>query len=155
MARQLFLTLGAIALGPPASNEKSARAIRQWLAARHLPIAELALENGSGLSRIERISAKSLAQLLLVAQRSSVMPEFAASLPLVAVDGTMKKRLSGAEVAGQAHMKTGSLTGVRAIAGYVLDAKGRTMVVVCIINHAKAQSAPAVQDALLNWVYRR
>ncbi len=155
MARQLFLTLGAIALGPPASNEKSARAIRQWLAARSLLIPELALENGSGLSRIERISAKSLAQLLLVAQRSSVMPEFAASLPLVAVDGTMKKRLAGADVAGQAHIKTGSLTGVRAIAGYVLDAKGRTMVVVCIVNHAKAQSAPAVQDALLNWVYRR
>jgi D-alanyl-D-alanine carboxypeptidase/D-alanyl-D-alanine-endopeptidase (penicillin-binding protein 4) len=155
MARQLFLTLGAIALGPPASNEKSARAIRQWLASRSLLIPELALENGSGLSRIERISAKSLAQLLLVAQRSSVMPEFAASLPLVAVDGTMKKRLAGADVAGQAHIKTGSLTGVRAIAGYVLDAKGRTMVVVCIINHAKAQSAPAVQDALLNWVYRR
>jgi len=83
------------------------------------------------------------------------MPEFAASLPLVAVDGTMKKRLAGADVAGQAHIKTGSLTGVRAIAGYVLDAKGRTMVVVCIINHAKAQNAPAVQDALLNWVYRR
>jgi len=155
MARQLFLTLGAIALGPPASNEKSARAIRQWLASRSLLIPELALENGSGLSRIERISAKSLAQLLLVAQRSSVMPEFAASLPLVAVDGTMKKRLAGADVAGQAHIKTGSLTGVRAIAGYVLDAKGRTMVVVCIINHGKAQSAPAVQDALLNWVYRR
>jgi len=67
----------------------------------------------------------------------------------------MKKRLAGADVAGQAHIKTGSLTGVRAIAGYVLDAKGRTMVVVCIVNHAKAQSAAAVQDALLNWVYRR
>jgi len=155
MARQLYLTLGAITLGAPASYEKSARSIKQWLASRSLAIPELTLENGSGLSRIERISAKNLGQLLLAAQRSAVMPEFAASLPLVAVDGTMKKRLSGADVAGQAHIKTGSLTGVRAIAGYVLDAKGHTMVVVCIVNHARAQSALAAQDALLTWVYRR
>ena len=155
MARQLYLTLGAITLGAPASYEKSARSIKQWLASRSLAIPELTLENGSGLSRIERISAKNLGHLLVAAQRSAVMPEFAASLPLVAVDGTMKKRLAGAEVAGQAHIKTGSLTGVRAIAGYVLDAKGRTMVVVCIVNHARAQSALAAQDALLTWVYRR
>ncbi|MEO8441608.1 MAG: D-alanyl-D-alanine carboxypeptidase/D-alanyl-D-alanine-endopeptidase [Betaproteobacteria bacterium] len=155
MARQLYLALGAITLDAPASYEKSGRFIKQWLAARRLAMPELILENGSGLSRIERISAKSLGQLLLTAQRSAVMPEFAASLPLVAVDGTMKKRLAGAGVAGHAHIKTGSLTGVRAIAGYVLDAKGRTMVVVCIINHARAQSALAAQDSLLTWVYRR
>jgi D-alanyl-D-alanine carboxypeptidase/D-alanyl-D-alanine-endopeptidase (penicillin-binding protein 4) len=155
MARQLYLALGAITLDAPASYEKSGRFIKQWLAARRLAMPELVLENGSGLSRFERISANNLGQLLLTAQRSAVMPEFAASLPLVAVDGTMKKRLSGADVAGQAHIKTGSLTDVRAIAGYVLDARGRTMVVVCIINHARAQSGLAAQDALLTWVYRR
>ena len=155
MARQLYLSLGAIALGAPANSEKSARAIRQWLASRRLAFPELVLENGSGLSRNERLSAKSMAQLLLVAHRSAVMPELIASLPLVAVDGTMKKRLSGAEVAGQAHIKTGTLSGVRAIAGYVLDAKGRMVVVVCIVNHARAPGAQAVQDALLKWIYSR
>jgi D-alanyl-D-alanine carboxypeptidase/D-alanyl-D-alanine-endopeptidase (penicillin-binding protein 4) len=155
MARQLYLALGAIAFGAPASNEKSARAIKQWLASRRLSFPELVLENGSGLSRIERLSAKNLAQLLLAAHRSAVMPEVVSSLPLVAVDGTMKKRLAGAEVAGQAHIKTGTLSGVRAIAGYVLDTKGRTMVVVCIVNHARAPGAQATQDALLRWVYSR
>ena len=155
MARQLYLALGAINLEAPASSEKSARFIKQWLGSRRVAMPEIVLENGSGLSRVERISARSLGHLLLTAQRSAVMPEFIASLPLVSVDGTMKKRLSGADVAGQAHIKTGSLTGVRAIAGYVLDAKGRTMVVVCIVNHARAPSAPLLQDALLNWVFRR
>ena len=155
MARQLYLALGAITFGAPATNEKGARAIKQWLATRRLSFPELVLQNGSGLSRVERIGAKNLGQLLLLAQRTAVLPEFAASLPLVAVDGTMKKRLADAEVAGQAHIKTGSLSGVRAIAGYVLDAKGRTMVVVCIINHPHAPGAPAVQDALLRWVYSR
>lgn len=155
MARQLYLSLGAIAFGAPANGEKSARAISQWLAARRMSFPELVLENGSGLSRIERLSAKSLAQLLLAGYRSAVMPELISSLPLVAVDGTMKKRLTGADVAGQAHIKTGTLSGARAIAGYVLDAKGRMMVVVCIVNDARAQGAQAAQDALLKWIYAR
>ena len=155
MARQLYLALGAIALGAPASPEKSGRAIQQWLGERRLAFPELVMENGSGLSRMERISARSMARLLLAAQRSPVMPEFIASMPLVAVDGTMKKRLASADVAGQAHIKTGSLSGVRTIAGYVLDGKGRTTVVVCIVNHAQAGGAQAAQDALLKWVYAR
>lgn len=155
MARQLFLTLGAVGVGAPGSTEKTSRAIRQWLAGKGLSFPELVLENGSGLSRIERISAKNLGQLLLTAFRSPVMPELIASLPLAAVDGTLKKRLSGAEVAGQAHLKTGSLSGVRSIAGYVLDNAGRRVVVVFIVNHANAGNAQPVQDALLRWVYNR
>ncbi len=155
MARQLYLALGAIAGGAPATSEKSAHTIKQWLTSRRLTFPELVLENGSGLSRTERLSAKSLGQLLLAAHRSAVMPELVASLPLVAVDGTMRKRLSGADVAGQAHIKTGTLSGVRALAGYVLDRKGRTMVVVCIVNHARASEAQMTQDVLLKWVYGR
>ncbi len=155
MARQLYLTLGAAVGGAPATGDKSNRIIKQWLASKGLAVPELVLENGSGLSRLERISARSLGQILLSAFRSPVMPELIASLPLAAVDGTMKKRLAGAEVAGQAHIKTGSLSGVRAIAGYVLDGAGRRVVVVFIVNHANAGNAQAVQDALLRWVYNR
>ena len=155
MARHLYLTLGAVGGGPPATPEKAGRAIRQWLAGKGLNFPELVLENGSGLSRIERISAGNLGQLLLAAFRSASMPELMASLPVAAVDGTMRKRLAGAELAGQAHLKTGSLAGVRAIGGYVLDAKGRRVVVVMIVNHANAGNAQPVQDALLRWVYNR
>lgn len=155
MARQLFLTLGAQAEGPPATTEKSVRTIQRWLADKGLTFSELVLENGAGLSRIERISARSLGQLLLSAYRSAVMPEVVASLPLAAADGTMKKRLKDAEVAGRAHIKTGSLDDVRAIAGYLLDARGRRMVVVFIVNHGNARNAEGVEDALLEWVYQR
>ncbi len=155
MARQLFLATGAQLLGAPATADKSLRATRQWLDGRRLPMPELVLENGSGLSRSERISARSLAQLLMHAGRSAVAPEFIGSLPLVAVDGTMRRRLAGADVAGQAHIKTGSLAGVRSLAGYVLDARGRLMVVVFLVNHARAAEALGAQDALLKWVYAR
>lgn len=155
MARQLFLTLGAEGAGEPATPEKADRVIREWLAGKGLSVPELILENGSGLSRNERISARNLGLLLLSSFRSPMMPELIASLPLAAVDGTMKKRLSDADVAGQAHIKTGSLTGVRSIAGYMLDAQGRRLVVVSMVNHPNAGNAQAAQDALLTWIYNR
>jgi D-alanyl-D-alanine carboxypeptidase/D-alanyl-D-alanine-endopeptidase (penicillin-binding protein 4) len=154
MARQLFLTIGALGASAPGTLDKSRDVVRRWLAQRNTAIPELVMDNGSGLSRIERITARGMGTLLVAAFRSPVMPEFMASLPLVAADGTMKKRLANADVAGQAHIKTGSLGGVRAIAGYVLDAKGRRTVVVFIVNHANAANAQAAQDALLQWVYR-
>jgi D-alanyl-D-alanine carboxypeptidase/D-alanyl-D-alanine-endopeptidase (penicillin-binding protein 4) len=153
MARQLFLTLGAELLGPPAQAENSARAVRQWLTFKRIAAPELVLENGSGLSRIERISAASLAAVLQAAWRSPVMPEFVSSLPVVAADGTMKKRMRGERVAGSAHIKTGLLSDARAMAGYVLDRTGRRHVVVMIVNHPKAPEADAAMDALLAWVY--
>jgi D-alanyl-D-alanine carboxypeptidase/D-alanyl-D-alanine-endopeptidase (penicillin-binding protein 4) len=154
MARQVFLTLGALGEGAPGTLDKARTVLRQWLAQKGVAAATLVLDNGSGLSRSERISARTMGELLLAAFHSPVMPELLASLPVVAADGTMRRRLSNADVAGQAHIKTGTLTGVRAIAGYVLDAKGRRVAVAFIVNHVNAGGAQAAQDALLRWVYR-
>ncbi len=153
MARQVFLTLSAETLGPPGRYDRSARAVRTWLAGRGLELPELVIENGSGLSRTERISAAGLGRLLVAAYRSAVMPEFIATLPLVAADGTLKRRLASDRVSGQAHVKTGSLADVRALAGYVLDRNGRRFAVVFIVNHANAGAAQGAQDALLRWVH--
>ena len=155
MARQLFLTLGAEVRGIPATPMKSAAAINDWLGVRGQRFLELVLDNGSGLSRTERISAQHLAWLLRAAYQSNVFAELESSLPIVAMDGTMKKRLTLGNVSGHAHIKTGSLKEVRAIAGYVFDAQGRRMAVVCLINHPNAELARPVQDALLEWVFNR
>ncbi len=151
MARQLFLTIGAETSRQPGSTDRAARAVRAWLSSHGLEMSELVLENGAGLSRVERISAANLARMLAHAYSGPLMPEFMSSLPLVGVDGTMKKR-NGAS--GSAHIKTGLLADVRAIAGYVLAASGRRYVVVAIINHANARDAQPAHDALLQWVYQ-
>ena len=155
VARHLFLTLGAERAGPPASPAKSLAVVRDWLARKGIGAPELVLENGSGLSRVERISAATLAALLQDAWRSPVMPEFIASLPVAAVDGTMKRRLRDEPVAGHAHIKTGLLAEVRAMAGYVLDRSGRRHAVVMLVNHANSDQAQPAMDALLRWVYER
>jgi D-alanyl-D-alanine carboxypeptidase/D-alanyl-D-alanine-endopeptidase (penicillin-binding protein 4) len=153
MARQLFLTIAGELGGSPAQAQAAARAIQEWVASKKIVAPELVLENGSGLSRHERISTEHMAALLQAAWRSAVMPEFVSSLPVVAADGTMRKRLNGQRVAGSAHIKTGLLSDARAIAGYVLDRRGRRHVVVMIVNHARARDADAAMDALLEWVY--
>jgi D-alanyl-D-alanine carboxypeptidase/D-alanyl-D-alanine-endopeptidase (penicillin-binding protein 4) len=116
---------------------------------------ELRTENGSGLSRNERASAATLMALLQAAWKSPVMPEFMASLPVVAADGTMRKRLHFDGVSGNAHIKTGLLSDTRAIAGYVLDRSGRRHALVMIANHPNAPQAEAAFDALLQWVRAR
>ena len=155
MARQLYLTLAAELGGAPAQGPAAARAIAQWLTLKGISAPDLALENGSGLSRNERASAATLMKLLQAAWASSVMPEFVASLPVVAADGTMRRRLQGEGVSGNAHIKTGLLADARAMAGYVLDRGGRRYAVVMIANHPNAPYADAAFDALLQWIRAR
>jgi D-alanyl-D-alanine carboxypeptidase/D-alanyl-D-alanine-endopeptidase (penicillin-binding protein 4) len=152
MARQLFLTLGAT---ERASIERSTQAVRGWLKTQRLDFPELVLENGSGLSRGERISAAHLAQLLQHAAAHPLSAEFEASLPILGVDGSVKKRLKDSAAASHAHLKTGTLEGVKTLAGYVRSKSGREWVVVFFINHPNAKYGQTAQDALIEWVRQR
>lgn len=154
MTRMVYLTIGQEHFGGAATLEKSALAVREILAARALALPELVLENGAGLSRLERISAQGMTQLLMAAQAGRNFAELESSLPVAATDGTMKSRLNGNGSAGHAHLKTGSLRDVKALAGYVLDRSGRRWVVVFFINHPNAGQGTEAQDLLIEWVYQ-
>ena len=151
MAQQLFLTLALTQRGsgtPDAAREL----LRQWATERFgaAATAGLVVDNGSGLSRDGRLSARLLTRVLQSAWASPVMPELMSSLPVSGVDGTLKKSRA---TLGRAHLKTGSLRDVAGIAGYVLANSGRRYVVVVIANHANANpttTRPAF-DALIQW----
>ena len=154
MARHVFLALSAEKGLGNGEARASERIVREWLRTKAIAAPELALENGSGLSRDTRASAATIAAVLRSAWASPVMPELIASFPLLAVDGTLKSRgVAGAS--GRAHLKGGTLNGVQAQAGYVLDAQGRRWVLVMIMNHPQANGAQAALDALVEWVYAR
>lgn len=151
MARHLFLALSAEPAGKGGEAAASAQRVAQWLRLRGIAAPELVLENGSGLSRAERASAATIAALLKSAWSSTVMPELAASLPVFALDGTLKSRRGPA--AGHAHVKGGTLSEVQSVAGYVLDKHGRRWVVAMIVNHPRAAQAQPALDALIEWTY--
>lgn len=149
MARQVMLTIGLEAGLAPADENSAALALKNILRMRGLSFPELVLENGSGLSRNERISAEHLAQLLVTAYQRPVMPVLMASLPILGLDGTLKKRLSEPVSQGMAYLKTGSLDGVSSIAGYVQDTQGKRYVLVMMVNYPHAAAARVVQDGLI------
>jgi D-alanyl-D-alanine carboxypeptidase/D-alanyl-D-alanine-endopeptidase (penicillin-binding protein 4) len=153
MARQLLLTLASEASPAPANPETGTAAVRNWLQGRGIEAPDLVMENGSGLSRNARISAITMGRVLLAAYNSPTMPEFISSLPLAGNDGTMRKRLKDKPVAGRAHIKTGSLDGVRAIAGYVMAASGKWYAVSFMVNHPNAGAAREPMDMLVQWIY--
>jgi serine-type D-Ala-D-Ala carboxypeptidase/endopeptidase (penicillin-binding protein 4) len=156
MTRLLFLTLGAAAknnVGTKTAAKADAE-IRAWLKSYSIDDAELVLENGSGLSRAERIRPSQLVQVLSVASKSKWAPELMASLPIVAVDGGMRNRLRTSRAAEVARLKTGSLKNVAAIAGYVPDANNQLVAISVMINHdnAKGPVARPILDAIVDWV---
>ena len=106
------------------------------------------VDNGAGLSREARISAQALGRMLQAAWNSPVMSEFMSSLPIAGLDGTLRRSKASAT----AHLKTGSLRDVNALAGYVDGASGQRYALVALINHANAGGARPVLDALVDWV---
>jgi D-alanyl-D-alanine carboxypeptidase/D-alanyl-D-alanine-endopeptidase (penicillin-binding protein 4) len=155
MAQQLFLSLGEKFRTDVDSDDAKAaqRVIRQWLAQKGITSPHLVMENGSGLSRAERVSAREMANLLQAAWKSPYQAEFMSSMPLVGMDGTMRKRLKNTALAGEGHIKTGTLNSVRAIAGYSRDSNGNTWAVVAILNDPKPWGASSVLDQVLLSLY--
>jgi len=149
MAQQLFLTLG-LQQKKRGTLDGARSTMRQWWNDRiGTGEGQPVFDNGSGLSREERISAAALAKMLQVAWRSPVMPELVSSLPASGVDGTLRKR--GLRSGGAAHLKTGTLRDAAGVAGYVHTASGRRYVVIAIANHANAAAARPAFDALVDW----
>jgi serine-type D-Ala-D-Ala carboxypeptidase/endopeptidase (penicillin-binding protein 4) len=153
LSRLLFLQLGvpAMASDPLATTQALAeREVRRWLAENQINDAGLVLDNGSGLSRSERITPWQLAQMLAVAHRSRYASDLMMSLPTVGVDGSMRNRLKDSPATGWARLKTGTLKNVTALAGYVTDPQGRPWAVAMMLNHEDAAKARPALDALVD-----
>ncbi|HEY8877632.1 MAG TPA: D-alanyl-D-alanine carboxypeptidase/D-alanyl-D-alanine-endopeptidase [Roseateles sp.] len=154
LTRLVYLQLGAQAASPgEATLAASERVVRDWLAGHGIDATALVLDNGSGLSRSERVSPALLAGVLRAGQRGAQAPELLGTLPIAGVDGTLSRRLKDGPAAGQARLKTGTLRDAVGLAGFVPDAGGRPWVFVALLNHPEAaQKGRPVLDALVNWV---
>jgi len=169
MAQQLFLTLGQLspqvtalpgtgmALPVRTGFEQSRNVVAAWwkktFGAR---VAAPVIENGSGLSRDERITPEALALLLRHAARHAQAGPFVQSLSIAGVNGTARHmaRGPGSAANGNAWLKTGTLRDVTGVAGYVNAANGTRYVVVGFVNHPNAPAARPALDALVEWTAR-
>ncbi|MDO6387716.1 D-alanyl-D-alanine carboxypeptidase/D-alanyl-D-alanine-endopeptidase [Uliginosibacterium sp. 31-12] len=152
MARQMLLALGNDG-GGALTPEKGVARLQAWMPGQGLDPAQWVLENGSGLSRVERTTAAQLGALLRAAWKSPRMPEFLMAQPVIGKDGTMRTRLVDSPLAGRGYVKTGTLDGVKSAAGYVQDASGNWQAFALLLNHPRAPAAENTVEATLRWIY--
>lgn len=154
LIRLVYLQLGAEAAqaGEP-TLAAAERVVRDWLAAHRIDAGALVMDNGSGLSRRERVSPALLAGVLRAGQAGAQAPELLGTLPIAGVDGTLSRRLKDSPAAGHARLKTGTLRDAVGLAGFVPDASGKPWVFVALLNHPEAaHKGRPVLDALADWV---
>lgn len=155
IARQLFALVGQQFDPESADAVASAREATRAILARHgVDVRGFVIDNGAGLSRRARASARTIGETLLAAWRSPWMPEFTASLPIAGEDGTARRLSKNSGAQGHAHLKTGTIDHVRAMAGFVLDRHGQRHILVFLANAPNAHAALPVQNALIEWLHQ-
>lgn len=153
IARTAFLTLGLHAAGHK-TGENAQAAVRRELVKAGLDDEALVLENGSGLSRRERVTARLMGEMLAKTYQSPFRQAFIDTLPAAGIDGTLKDRFK--QYAGRLYLKTGTLKNVRALAGYHLPRDGsRPLAVVVIINSEKSDAYLRDLDKLVEKLVRQ
>lgn len=154
-ARHLLLLLGAKVYGAPATLQKGRKAIVQILSSKGaLGTGVLRLDNGCGLSRVARLNAKLLADILDHAY-DRYGQRWMDTLSIAGIDGTIKRRFRGTVVRNRAWMKTGTLRRVKNIGGYVKNRVGKRYTVVILVNSTKAKYRGAkLQNEIIKWLVK-
>ena len=154
-ARHLLLLLGAKVYGAPATTDKGRKAVEYILRSKGaLSRGTLKIDNGSGLSRSAKMSAKILADMYDNAY-GHYGQRWMNTLSIAGVDGTIKKRFRGTVVKNHAWMKTGTLKRVKNIGGYVKSKQGRLYTVVILVNTNQGRwKAAKLQNDIMIWLVK-
>jgi len=118
----------------PAEDLASA-ALSDWLAARGIGPTSVAMAEGSGLSRHDLTTASALTRLLATMDAGPHGPAWRGLLPVAGVDGTLARRMRGTAAEGNVVAKTGSMTYVNALAGYVTTKSGQRLAFAILLNN--------------------
>jgi len=141
IAEQLLRTLGKELHGSPGTREKGLRALQDYLAAIGISADSYHLEDGSGLSRGNRLSAAELVSVLrAMGHNSPWQAEFMASLGLLGMDGIVERRFSASPARGLLRVKTGTLPGVAALSGYARSTEGKVLAFSLLWNGTSCSS---------------
>ncbi len=143
----------------PASTEMGIETARLTYARAGVDTSRMQLVDGSGLSRMNLVTAEMTASLLRYMWRHpdiAVREAFLSSLPIGGVDGTLERRLRNGPAFRNARAKTGTLTGASTLSGYVTSAAGTPLLFVLMGNNytVRAREAQRTQDAIVQTLAR-
>ncbi len=139
VAEQLLKTLGAQKIGAPGSTEKGLQVIQAFLEELDIPPSSYVLENGSGLSRNNRLSPQQIVTLLTyMYENFEVRYEYLASLAIAGVDGTLRKRLKDTQAERRLRAKTGAIRSVSCLSGYAASRDNEVFAFSMMMNNYKS-----------------
>lgn len=115
--------------------------VRDFLRQAGVAESDLVLSDGSGLSRNDMITANATVQLLTYMSKHRSFVQFRDALPIAGVDGTLRTRMKGTPAEGNVRAKTGSLSSVASLSGYVTSAAGEHLVFSMMLNNYPDASA--------------
>lgn len=122
-------TLGAVRRGLPGSSENGISVLYEFLHSLGIDTTAIKAADGSGLSFYNLLTADMLVQLLEgMAGKPEQFPLFLASLPVAGIDGTLSNRMKGTPAEGNLRAKTGTISGVSSLSGYVKTADGEALI---------------------------
>ena len=122
-------------------EEAGLEVVRTFLRQAGIGDGDVTLNDGSGLSRNDLISANTTVQLLTFMTRHKYFEQFRDALPIAGVDGTLRTRMRGTPAEGNVRAKTGSLSSVASLSGYVTTAGGEHLVFSMMLNNYPDASA--------------
>jgi D-alanyl-D-alanine carboxypeptidase/D-alanyl-D-alanine-endopeptidase (penicillin-binding protein 4) len=139
----ILRTLGKLnSVGPSQTNEEAGLiVVRNFLRQAGANESDLALNDGSGLSRNDMITANATVQLLTFMSKHRYFAQFRDALPVAGVDGTLRTRMRGTAAENNLRAKTGSLSSVASLSGYVTTAAGEHLVFSMMLNNYPDASA--------------
>jgi D-alanyl-D-alanine carboxypeptidase/D-alanyl-D-alanine-endopeptidase (penicillin-binding protein 4) len=151
-AERVLETVGAEVFGGAATTAKGVRALRETLAELGLPAGAYSPANGSGLGHQNRVTAAGMAALLRqIYFDPRIGPELMQSLSVGGVDGTTRNRFRGSLAAHRVRAKTGTLSGVSCLSGFVGDASDVLVFSILVEGHRR-RAVPSVRTAQVNAV---
>ncbi len=140
--------------GEPGHIDKGLRKIASYLKSQGWSADEYQFENPSGFTNNNKMRADRLGELLVKAQdQFQLYPEFLSSLPISGVDGTLEKRLNHT-MKNKVRAKTGYLSGVVSLAGYIKPLKGQEPVTFVLIYNGPSKHDWLVRDLFDKIVWR-
>jgi D-alanyl-D-alanine carboxypeptidase/D-alanyl-D-alanine-endopeptidase (penicillin-binding protein 4) len=152
-AEALTKAMGA-RTGRPGSWADGLAYTRAYMRRLGAPMTEVRLADGSGLTRANKLPARGLARVLYRVQREPWFPAFSAALPVAGntsrmVGGTLRYRMNGTRAANNARAKTGTLTGVTSLSGYVRGRDGRRYVFAMLSEHSGRSPRPVENELVV------
>lgn len=157
MAETILKTIAAERLGGAGSHVKGLRLVREFLRLSGVNLQGVVLVDGSGLSRKNRMTTRTITDLLTkMYSRFDIGPDFMSSLRVMGANGVLSRRLTKSPARGKVRAKTGTLRGVSTLAGYIENQTGQKFAFALFLNNNRCgyYGADKIEDSIIAAIYQ-